>query len=114
MMPPTSPPHAKNPGDGGFTLLEVLVAVTILAMAYLVVLQNFSLSFRNLERLERVWLRDFTALLDREADFRAIPVKAEEEPLVGEILVVGRKYQLVQVTGSDAPGQSTLLLERRP
>ena len=113
-MSTTSPSLGKKQGAGGFTLLEILVAVTILAMAYLVVLQNFSISFRNLERLERVWQRDFTALLKREVDFRAIPVKAEEEPLVGEVLVVGQKYQLVLVTSADAPGQSTLLLERRP
>ncbi len=104
----------KKRDAGGFTLLEILVAVTILAMAYLVILQNFSLSFRNLEKLERVWLRDFTAVLAREPDFRTIPVKAEVEPLAGEILVTGTKFQLVQVTSADAPGQSTLLLERRP
>lgn len=106
------PPPKKD--AGGFTLLEILVAVTILAMAYLVILQNFSLSFRNLEKLEQVWRRDFTAVLAREPDFRAIPVKAEVLPLVGEILVTGTKYQLVQVTSAEAPGQSTLLLERRP
>jgi prepilin-type N-terminal cleavage/methylation domain-containing protein len=99
---------------GGFTLLEVLVAITILAMAYLVILENFSLSFRNLDKLERVWQRDFTAILARETDFRVIPVKAEVEPLVGEILLTGSKFQLVLVTSGAAPGQSTLLLERRP
>lgn len=109
-----STPPGKNQEAGGFTLLEILVAVTILAMAYLVILQNFSLSFRNLERLERTWQRDFAAVLAREVDFRVIPVKAEVEPLAGEILVSGTKYQLVQVTSADVPGQSTLLLELRP
>ncbi len=104
----------KKQDAGGFTLLEILVAVTILAMSYLVILQNFSLSFRNLEKLERVWRRDFAAVLAREPDFRTIPVKAAVEPLVGEILVTGTKYQLVQVISAESPGQSTLLLERRP
>jgi prepilin-type N-terminal cleavage/methylation domain-containing protein len=104
----------KKQDAGGFTLLEILVAVTILAMSYLVILQNFSLSFRNLEKLEKVWRRDFAAVLAREPDFRTIPVKSETEPLVGEILVTGSKFQLVQVTSTEAPGQTTLLLERRP
>lgn len=113
-MMTSSRPVGKKLGSSGFTLLEILVAVTILSMAYLVILQNFSLSFRNLENLERVWLRDFTAILAREPDFRTIPVKAEVEPLVGEILVVGAKFQLVLVTSAEAPGQATMLLERRP
>lgn len=110
----SSRPVGEKRDSRGFTLLEILVAVTILSMAYLVILQNFSLSFRNLEKLEQVWLRDFTAILAREPDFRTIPVKAEVEPLVGEILVVGAKFQLVLVTSGEAPGQATLLLERRP
>ena len=104
----------KNREAGGFTLLEILVAVTILAMSYLVILQNFWLSFRNLEKLERGWRRDFAAVMARETDLRAIPVAAEVEPLVGEILLTGMKYQLVSVTSDEAPGQTTLLLERRP
>jgi prepilin-type N-terminal cleavage/methylation domain-containing protein len=112
-MPAISVPPGKRREPGGFTLLEIVVAVAILAMAYLVLLQNFSLSFRNLEKLERVWLRDFTAVLVRENDFRTIPIKAEVEPLVGEVMVAGLKFQLVQVTSADAPGQTTLLLERR-
>lgn len=114
MIKTVSAPPGKPRDAGGFTLLEILVAVTILSMAYLVILQNFSLSFRNLEKLERTWRRDFTAVLAQEPDFRAIPVKAEVEPLVGEILVTGTKFQLVQMTSSEVPGQSTMLLERRP
>lgn len=107
-------PIRSRRGAAGFTLLEILVAVVILASAYLVVLQNFSLSFRNLEKLELAWRRDFTALLAREPDFRTIPTKAEVEPLAGEVLVAGQKFQVVLVTSPDAPGQTTLLLERRP
>lgn len=114
MMRAVSALPRKKREDGGFTLLEILVAVTILAMAYLVILQNFSLSFRNLEKLEGAWRRDFAAILLRESDFRVIPVKAEVEPLEGEVLVAGLKYQVVMVTAPEAPGQSTLLLERRP
>lgn len=100
---------------GGFTLLEILVAVAILGLAYLVVLQNFSLSFRNLERLERSWLRDFTAILARELDFMIIPTQqADVEPLVGEIYVKGQIFHLVVVSSPDAPGQTTVLLERLP
>lgn len=112
-MPMISAGPGGTKESGGFTLLEIVVAVAVLAMAYLVILQNFSLSFRNLDKLERVWLRDFTALLGRENDFRTIPTKAEVEPLVGVVLVAGLKYQLVQVASVDAPGQYTLLLERR-
>lgn len=114
MMLKISRPVVKKRGSSGFTLLEVLVAVVILAMAYLVIMQNFSLSFRNLEKLELIWRRDFAALLAREPDFRTIPIKAEVEPLVGEILVTGAKYQLVLVTSADVPGQATMLLERLP
>jgi len=116
MTTPSVPaaPAGKRFGPEGFTLMEILVAVAILAMAYLVVLQNFSLSFRKLDRLERGWRRDFAALLAREPDFRTIPLKKEVEPLTGEILLTGAKFQLVAVSSDDAPGQATLLLERRP
>ena len=113
MMAETSHPAGKKQSQGGFTLMEILVAVVILAMAYLVILQNFSFSFRNLEKLEANWQRDFAAVLAREPDFRAIPVKSEDKPPDGEVLVAGAKFQVVLVNGG-APGQATLLLEKRP
>lgn len=105
----------KKSGASGFTLLEILVAVAILGLAYLVVLQSFSQSFRNLGRVEQAWQRDFTAILSRELDFMVIPTKqADVEPLVGEIYVKGQVFQLVVVNSLDAPGQTTVLLERLP
>jgi len=102
--------------ETGFTLLEILVAVAILGLAYLVILQNFSQSFHNLERVERGWQRDFAAILAREHDFMVIPNKEidDAEPLVGEIYVEGQVFQLVVVKSLDAPGQTTVLLEKRP
>lgn len=114
MMVASPAAAGKKPGESGFTLLEILVAVAILAMAYLALMQNFSLSFRNLERLEWGWQRDFAAILARERDFRAIPTKSEAKPPEGEILVTGTNFQVVLVSSSEAPGQSTLLLEKRP
>lgn len=104
----------KTWSPAGFTLLEILVAVAILGMAYLVVLQNFSQSLRNIERVEQGGVRSFVTLLAREGDLLVIPARLEAEPLVGEIYAQGQKYQLVLVDSVESPGQTTLLLERLP
>jgi len=96
----------------GFTLLEILVAVAILGMAYLVVLQNFSLSMRNIGRVERSGRRSFETLLARERDMLVIPGQLEAEPPGGEIYVQGRQFQVVRVDNAEASGLTTLLLER--
>lgn len=104
-----------NKAARGFTLLEILVAVAILGLAYLVILQNFSQSFRNLERVERGWQRDFAAILARELDFMVIPSKeVDVEPLEGELYVEGQVFQLIVVKSLGAPGHTTVLLEKRP
>lgn len=100
--------------QAGFTLLEILVAVAILGMAYLVVLQNFSHSLRNIERVERAGLRSYVTLLAQEREMMTIPAKLEVEPLDGEIYVEGQKFQVVLVDSAESPGQVALLLERRP
>ncbi len=109
----------------GFTLLEILVAVTILGLAYLTVIENFSYSLRNIRRLEKVEQRNFTARLEREGELMAIPGSdttggpaassppASESP-TGEVYVQGQKFQLVLVRDPDYPALTTLLLERRP
>lgn len=108
-------PRGVRSAEKGFTLLEILVAVAILGLAYLTIIENFSQSFRNLERVEKAWQRDFTAILARELDFMVIPTKKEEvEPLVGELYLKGEAYQLVVVSSPDAPRQTTVLLEKKP
>ena len=56
-------------GSSGFTLLEVLLAVTILGMAYLAIMQNFSMSLKNIERIERNGEKFFAAQLEMEKHF---------------------------------------------
>jgi len=98
----------------GFTLLEILVAVAILGLAYVVVLQNFSQSFHNLERVEQGWTRDFAAILSRERDFMVIPTKKTDVELpTGEVYVKGGVFQLV-VAKNYASGQTTVMLEKLP
>ena len=107
-------PAATRLPPAGFTLLEILVAVAILGLAYLVVLQNFSLSLRNIERVEQGGLRGFAAELAVERELMAIPGQLQAEPPAGEIYARGRQYQLVQVEGDKSPGRTVLLLERWP
>ena len=44
--------HTRHRAPKGFTLLEVVVAVVILGLAYVAILQNFSFSSRNIARLQ--------------------------------------------------------------
>ena len=91
--------------DRGFTLLEVLVAVVILGLAYVTVLQNFSFSMRNIVRIDksrqsvRTNTLAFEELLRDEED-----VEGEAETMV---FLEGHSYNLVQV--KDASGSYTTL-----
>ncbi len=49
----------------GFTLIEILVAVVIMGMAYVAILQSFSLSSRNIARLDK----ERTSLLKNSLTF---------------------------------------------
>lgn len=104
----------RKSASAGFTLLEILVAVAILGMAYLVVLQNFSHSLRNIERIELGGLRSYATLLAMEPELMIIPARRDGEPLAGEIYVAGQKFQVVSVNRDDDPDLLILLLERRP
>jgi len=105
--------RGQGPATAGFTLLEILVAVAILGLAYVVVLQNFSQSLRNLERVEQGWARDFAAILVREMDFMAVSTnKTDVEPQVGPVYVKGVKFQLVVVKGPEPAGLTTVVLEK--
>jgi type II secretion system protein I len=98
----------------GFTLLEILVAVAILGLAYLVVMQNFSHSLRNIERVERSGLRSFAVELSTDQDLMTIPGQSTIEPPGGEIYARGRQFQLVLADVDKSPDSAVLLLERLP
>ena len=89
----------------GFTLLEVLVAVLILSLAYVAVLQNFSQSSTNIFRLEKGRTTDLRDALALEQQLRGTD-------LAGEVLVLGQKFVLKKIGSKD--GQlETVRLEKR-
>ena len=101
--------------QGGFSLIEVLVAVTILGVAYVAILQSFSLSLRNLGRMKEsraALVRDY---LQFEA--RLAPVREEEKEVKkprekGDILFLkGLSYELWQVE-SENGAFTSLQLEK--
>ncbi|MBU0482373.1 MAG: prepilin-type N-terminal cleavage/methylation domain-containing protein [Proteobacteria bacterium] len=82
----------------GFTIMEVLVAVTILGMAYLVILQSFSLSMQNIGRIDRSGSSRFEAMLEMEKHFLDITSDEEGEEAEGEIFVEDDSLKVIQFT----------------
>ncbi|MFH1021459.1 MAG: type II secretion system protein [Pseudomonadota bacterium] len=88
----------------GFTLLEVLVAVLILSLAYVAVLQNFSQSGANIFRLEKGGAAELREILALEQQLRG-------GDLAGEVMVLGQKFVLKKICSKD--GQlETVKLEK--
>lgn len=87
-------------GRAGFTLLEVMVAVLILGLAYVAVLQSFSLSFKNILRVEASKDQTLAAVLAFENTLRPADEEAGEPPKepVGPVYLEGQKYNLILVT----------------
>jgi len=102
----------------GFTILEVLVAVVILSLAYVSVLQSFSLSLRNIGKIEEQRL----ALVEDEGDFhRSLRYDHQQNQQnqqnqqmdsesVDEFWQ-GDKFRLVQVTSASGELVSLRLLK---
>jgi prepilin-type N-terminal cleavage/methylation domain-containing protein len=89
----------------GFTLLEVLVAVLILSLAYVAVLQNFSQSNANIFRLEK----------GRGADLRdamALEQQLRGAGFTGEVLVQGEKFVLKKIASKDGQLESVRIEKR--
>lgn len=89
----------------GFTLLEVLVAVLILSLAYVAVLQNFSQSNANIFRLEKGRATDL-----REA--QALEHELRGADRAGEVMVQGQKFVLKKIGSKDGELE-TVRLEKR-
>jgi len=91
------PPAAEQ---SGFTLLEVLVAVLILGMAYVAVLQNFSISLKNIDKISKTRQAVFEELLAFSADSKftgADLLLESDEDEEGTLFIEGEKYRLVVV-----------------
>lgn len=95
--------------ERGFTVLEVLVAVVILGLAYVAVLQNFSLSMRNVGRVEEVREEVFAEMVAFEDMLRDDDPEAFAD---GELFLEGNYFQLVWVE-SEGGQFITLVMERR-
>ena len=94
----------------GFTLLEILVAVAILGMAYLVILQNFSVSLQNIVRLERNGMRLLSAQLEMDKHF--VTEDIDEEP-AGEIFVEDGGYKVLLVASEEDERLVTLVVKKK-
>jgi type II secretion system protein I len=101
-----------NPGSkaAGFTLLEILVAILILGMAYLVILQNFSISLQNIERLDKKGLSLLAAQIEMDKHF--IVDNMDEEP-DGEVFVEDGKYKVLMVASEEDERLVTLVIKKK-
>ncbi|MFO7760093.1 MAG: prepilin-type N-terminal cleavage/methylation domain-containing protein [Desulfobia sp.] len=96
----------------GFTLLEVLIAVIILGLAYVAVLQSFSFSMCNIARIEDEFGADFSESCRFLAEARYEGGAAGDEKRSGQDYITGHKYRLIKVTSEDGE-LITLRLDRQ-
>jgi type II secretory pathway pseudopilin PulG len=92
----------------GFMLLEVLLATTILGLAYVAIAQNFSQSMRNIERLERNAAQLFGAQIEMEKHF--LPANIDED-IDGAVFVEGNKYRIKLLTDAHSGKLATLSIK---
>jgi prepilin-type N-terminal cleavage/methylation domain-containing protein len=99
--------------QAGFTLLEVLVAVLILGLAYVAVLQNFSISLKNIDKISKTRQAVFEELLTFSQDNKFTggnQLESDEEEEEGTLFIEGEKYRLV-VVKSNSGELATLKLQ---
>ncbi|MBU0485217.1 MAG: type II secretion system GspH family protein [Proteobacteria bacterium] len=102
----------KASTENGFTLLEVLVAVTILGIAYLAVLQSFSVSMRNISKVDTKRQQMFSSMLIMENQFSPLSDPATEDEKNLPVFIKGQKYKLLLMTDEN-DAFVTLKLEKR-
>ncbi len=85
--------------EKGFTLIEIMIAVVIMGMAYIVILQNFSLSSRNISKVEshRNHLLRNTLEFEQRS-FASRLANEETSEMTESIFMEGSSYQLILVS----------------
>jgi len=85
----------------GFTLLEILIAVTILGLAYVAILQNFSESMSNIVRLNdrrTEVLEDSITFAQKIQPYMFGNDEEGDEETDAPVFLEGHKYKLIIVT----------------
>ena len=103
-------PKSGRGRQKGFTLLEVLVATVILGLSYVAILQNFSLSAKNISRLGQKRTDMFMNALLFENSLLADQEDPTTEP-DQTIYLEGLQFRLVLVADEEQ-GFVTLKLEK--
>jgi type II secretion system protein I len=101
---------ARGGAQAGFTLLEVLVAVAILGIAYLAIMENFSVSMRNIDRMAR---NDAQLLAARNGLERHFLVGEIGEDVDGEVYAEGAKYAVMRLVDEESGKLVTLCLKEQ-
>jgi len=99
--------------EQGFTLIEVLVAVVIMGLSYVAILQSFSLSTRNILKVEEVRANMMRYGLEFDQEYLESRIQGEESAAEqeGEVFLEGSRYELLMVSDESNTFQ-TLRLEK--
>ncbi len=85
----------------GFSLIEILVAVTIMGLAYVAILQNFSMSSRSIFAMEEGRAKTLATSMAFEQTLLFMDVEGQDDAAGAEIVASGGRYDLALVTDEE-------------
>ncbi|MDD5758549.1 MAG: type II secretion system protein [Desulfobulbaceae bacterium] len=87
----------KNKRQSGFSLLEILVAVTIMGLAYVAILQNFSMSTRSIVKMDAGRTELLASAMAFERMLLSLDQAEQGASDAAGVLAEGGRYQLIEV-----------------